>query len=101
MPVAARSQVEVFEKRQSCCSAVAQSVILWKFRELPRLKVSQDLRESVTKAVEQMFRRCMDQIPDPQGGKEGRGGREGVPSTQQGTPLQQSAKALPWRLQLS
>ena len=64
---AASSQVELFEKRLSFCSGVAHArMVLWKFRKLPRLKVSQDLRGSLTETLEPMFRRCVDQIPTAQ-----------------------------------
>ena len=60
----------MFEKWVSRCDGFAQlkgwlnSMLNWKFQEAPRLKISPDLRESVTEALELMLGRCMDEFPD-------------------------------------
>ena len=40
------------------------SMLVWKFRQLPQLKMSQDVRESVTEALERMLRRSTDATKD-------------------------------------
>ena len=53
----------MFEKWVSRCDGFAR-MLNWKFQEAPRLKISPDLRESVTEAPELMLGRCMDEFPD-------------------------------------
>ena len=71
MAVVAWSEVELFEKRLSCCTDLAQMeewldiMLKWRFQEMPRLKMSQELWESVDAVLERVLSQCMDQAHDP------------------------------------